>query len=99
MKNKKPYFVKTQWLNNVFIRCKDIKLKPCEVLRYCPYGQLVEEFPIRKKRNKYSCEIFGHDCPVYYHAEFYNMDAKKIEKRLLTNYKKCLLKANKIQGD
>ena len=36
---------------------------------FCPYGQLVEEFKIREVRDEYSCEVFGHDCPVYYHAE------------------------------
>jgi hypothetical protein len=68
----------SKWLNNKFIRIKDIE-QPCNILQYCPYGQLVEEFPIRKKKNKYSCNLFGHDCPVYYHAEFYNKKGVKNE--------------------
>ncbi len=32
-------------------------------------NQLVEEFKIREVRDEYSSEVFGHDCPVYYHAE------------------------------
>ena len=90
--------------------------KPCHFLSFCPYGQLVEEFPICeeesayaikhgkyvkwsnpkgfpaegtwvscKKGDKgaspdvnwaagkvkapYSCKVFGHNCPVFYHAE------------------------------
>lgn len=61
--------MKENWLNTKKIIIKNIK-KPCYKLGYCPYGQLVEEFLIRKKRNKkFSCKTFGHDCPVFYHAE------------------------------
>jgi len=42
--------------------------KPCHKLGYCPYGQLVEEYPINDKTNM-SCLTFGHDCPVFYLAE------------------------------
>jgi hypothetical protein len=42
--------------------------KPCHKLGYCPYGVLVEEFPLKDK-NKKSCKVFGHDCPVFYVAE------------------------------
>jgi hypothetical protein len=42
--------------------------KPCHKLEYCPYGQLVEEFPLQTV-TKRSCKVFGHDCPVFYHAE------------------------------
>lgn len=97
--------------------------KPCHDLGYCPYGQLVEEFPLHEVARQhaidsgrftrwenretgllvefpgnggswspckaedegarpdlnwaaqevddpYSCKVFGHECPVYYHAEF-----------------------------
>ena len=44
------------------------KVKPCKKLGYCPYGVLVEEFPLKMK-SKISCELFGHDCPVFYVAE------------------------------
>ena len=43
--------------------------KPCHKLGYCPYGQLVEEFPLKDKRDNVSCKTFGHNCPVFYHAE------------------------------
>ena len=39
--------------------------KPCKILRYCPYGPLVEDFPLKDKRDKISCNVFGHDCPVF----------------------------------
>jgi hypothetical protein len=43
--------------------------KPCWELKYCPYGPLVEDFPLKEKRDDSSCRIFGHDCPVFYVAE------------------------------
>ena len=67
----------SKWLNTKFILkdngtwkafYKGLK-KPCLSCGCCPYGQLVEEFPVRKKANKYSCTVFGHDCPIFYHAE------------------------------
>lgn len=61
---------KGQWINNKFIlRNNREKEKPCHKLKYCPYGQLVEEYPIKKKRNKFACKTFGHNCPMYYQAE------------------------------
>lgn len=60
--------INTIWLNNKKIVVKDIE-KPCHKLNYCPYGQLIEEFPLTKKRTKFSCKTFGHNCPVFYHAE------------------------------
>jgi len=39
--------------------------KPCKVLKYCPYGSLVESFPLKKKPIKRSCGVFSHDCPVF----------------------------------
>ena len=42
--------------------------KPCHKLGYCPYGPMVEMFPL-KKRNKFSCKVFGHNCPVFHTAE------------------------------
>ena len=44
--------------------------KPCNKLGFCPYGQLVEEYPLKEKVDKVSCDVFGHDCPVFYMAEF-----------------------------
>jgi len=58
------------WLNNkILIKPNLKKDKPCHQCGYCPYGCLVEEFPLRKRRNKISCKVFGHDCPMFYHAE------------------------------
>ncbi len=68
---------KSSWLNNTDIRVQDIE-KPCVKLQYCPYGQLVEEYPFSfKDYPKVSCTYvngaiiqFGRDCPVHYLAEF-----------------------------
>lgn len=60
----------SKWLNNkkrIFNPLN--RVKPCRLCEYCPYGGLVEEFPISEIRNEYSCKVFGHDCPVYYLAE------------------------------
>jgi hypothetical protein len=44
--------------------------KPCHTLRYCPYGQLVEDFPLEyPNKTLQSCTVFGHNCPVYSVAE------------------------------
>lgn len=41
--------------------------KPCHALDFCPYGALVEEFPLKEVRDEsISCKVFGHDCPVFY---------------------------------
>ena len=66
--------IKTEWLNNKKIIHKNIT-KPCHSCGFCPYGQLVEEFKIRKVRSKkYSCKVFGHDCPAFYHSEMIRED-------------------------
>ena len=61
------------WLNTTTVTHPELE-KPCRILGYCPYGQLVEEFPL--SGSKLSCTSengaiiqFGHDCPVHYHAE------------------------------
>lgn len=111
------------WVNNELIVWKNA-IKPCKLCGFCPYGQLVEEFPVpspSKKEaldhheymikalaagtfdnpdpdnpflmtremaqaeidefdindyvddsvpiDKMRCGVFGHHCPVYYHAE------------------------------
>lgn len=45
------------------------RCKPCWELKYCPYGPLVEAFPLRDPEDERSCRIFGHHCPVFYTAE------------------------------
>jgi hypothetical protein len=55
---------KVNWANRVKAVCK-----PCWEIKYCPYGPLVEEFPLSEEHGERSCRIFGHDCPVFYVAE------------------------------
>ena len=43
--------------------------KPCWELKYCPYGPLVEDFPLPEIDTHRSCRIFGHECPVFFVAE------------------------------
>ncbi len=43
--------------------------KPCWEIKYCPYGPLVEDFPLIPDNDDRSCRIFGHHCPVFYVAE------------------------------
>lgn len=60
----------SDWLNTTKVIHQEIE-KPCEKLNYCPYGALVEGFPLPDERpTALSCPIMGHDCPVHYHAEF-----------------------------
>lgn len=58
--------------NNWKSRVKNGKInaicKPCWELNYCPYGSLVEDFPINDHED-YTCRIFGHTCPVFIVAE------------------------------
>jgi hypothetical protein len=46
--------------------------KPCWTLKYCPYGPLVEQFPLLEQANDQSCKFFGHQCPVFFVAEKIN---------------------------
>lgn len=60
---------------------KKIKIdKPCYKLKYCPYGPLVEKFPLREEGDKMGCGVFGHQCPVFSVAEAFE-DILDIEKR------------------
>ena len=81
--------MKGDWLNTIKVVNPDIE-KPCIKLRYCPYGQLIEEFPFsperleRKGYSKLSCADvngsltqFGHDCPVHYLAEYLCINENK----------------------
>jgi len=60
----KNFLEKVNWKKKVPALCK-----PCWELKYCPYGPLVEDFPLKQERDSKSCIIFGHDCPVFYVAE------------------------------
>jgi hypothetical protein len=55
---------KINWDRRVQAVCK-----PCWELKYCPYGPLVEEFPVPDVDTHRSCKIFGHECPVFAVAE------------------------------
>jgi len=70
----------SKWLNTTEVIDADIE-KPCVKLDYCPYGQLVEEFPVPEDRpNQLSCPVFGHDCPVHYHREHIRIIKVPIDK-------------------
>lgn len=45
--------------------------KPCLVLSYCPYGVLVEQFPVADDniQEDLQCRRYGHACPVFEVAE------------------------------
>lgn len=81
--------------------CKpeDIR-KPCCYGLECPYGSLVEEYPLHPEfegndlnalaesgelDTGYNCEDYGHDCPIYYSHQ------KSISKLqgILNNFQKC----------
>ena len=38
---------------------------PCLALGYCPYGALIETFPLSKPGDRQGCERFGHVCPAF----------------------------------
>lgn len=59
----------SEWLNTSEIIDKNAK-KPCHRLGWCPYGKLVEEFPIREEVNDFTCLVFHHDCPIFSHIEY-----------------------------
>ena len=66
-KQKRPIQIwgkKVNWRKRVRAVCK-----PCWEIKYCPFGPLVENFPISRMPSEKSCRIFGHDCPVFYVAE------------------------------
>lgn len=52
-------------------RSHSIKIEefPCKKLGYCPYGYLVEDFPVEELRSEKGCPIYGHECPVFSTAE------------------------------
>ena len=52
--------------------------KPCHSCGYCPFGSVVEMFPVTRKRTNYSCTVFGHNCPVFYMAEPMAEDILKV---------------------
>ncbi|HEX2851933.1 MAG TPA: HNH endonuclease, partial [Opitutaceae bacterium] len=67
---KKPSNIFAAWGRRINWK-KRVKAvcKPCWEIKYCPYGPLVEQFPLQKEPDSRSCRIFGHDCPVFHVAE------------------------------
>jgi hypothetical protein len=60
------------WAGRINLKANGPKAvcKPCWELKYCPYGPLVEDFPLREEPDpERSCRIFAHDCPVFTVAE------------------------------
>lgn len=53
----------SRWVNTIEIVNPGIE-KPCVALWYCPYGLLVEAFPM--SGGELVCTEGGHDCPVHY---------------------------------
>lgn len=56
--------------------------RPCWELKYCPYGLLVEDFPLDRSL-EYGCKIYGHVCPVFKVAEPFT---ETIELRNITRH-------------
>lgn len=57
------------WTNTEKIIEENLKkVKPCHKLGWCPYGCIVEEFPLTEE-GKVNCRVFGHHCPMFYNAE------------------------------
>ena len=59
---------KHYWLNTTEVMHPVLE-HPCVKLDYCPYGAVVELYPLLENRGNKSCQVFGHDCPVHYLAE------------------------------
>ena len=55
---------------------EEVMVKPCHILTHCPYGPLVEKYPLWEEGNddieeevKKRCTVFGHICPSFISAE------------------------------
>ncbi len=63
----------SEWVNvKKLLKKNSKKEKPCHLLGYCPYGGIVEMFPLEDlevEGQKVNCETFGHHCPMFYNAE------------------------------
>jgi hypothetical protein len=62
-------------------------IKPCHKLGVCPYGSLVEQFPLERKyteaTGKQRCSVFGHQCPFHFVVDMgAKDDGKNIWKEL-----------------
>ena len=75
----------SKWRNNN-IKIWEKIVKPCKMCGFCPYGQLVEEFPITNEEG-ITCLIYHHDCPVFYHAEIFGEDEDATDEEIEAMYK------------
>jgi len=92
------YRANSRWFNDEIIVNKEA-IKPCEKLRWCPYGYMVEQFSL-KKRGDYPCPIFSHDCPVYYISEQITEDSPNIpprNKKLTADLKELFFKKDDLK--
>ncbi|MCE9614815.1 MAG: hypothetical protein K8T26_11100 [Lentisphaerae bacterium] len=48
---------------------------PCLKLGHCPYGILVESFPLAPQGDPRRCKVWGHECPAFEVAEEFADDA------------------------
>lgn len=54
------------------VRKYDVKEKPCHVLKYCPFGSLIENMPLAERvDDRKSCSVFGHQCAVFRYAQIF----------------------------
>lgn len=83
---------KINWEKRVKAVCK-----PCWEIKYCPYGPLVEEFPIIEEGNEKRCIIYGHICPVYKVAEPFT-ETKKLRSISRNISKSTIIKVIKRDG-
>ena len=83
---------KINWEKRVKAVCK-----PCWEIKYCPYGPLVEEFPIIEEGNEKRCIIYGHICPVYKVAEPFT-ETKKLRSISRNIPKSTIIKVIKRDG-
>lgn len=74
----------SEWLKNNEKIWKKI-VKPCKMCGFCPYGQLVEEFPLTNDKD-IACQVFGHDCPVFYQAEIFGEDEEATDEEIDAMY-------------
>ncbi|MRR52600.1 MAG: hypothetical protein EG825_17140 [Rhodocyclaceae bacterium] len=75
--------------------------KPCGLLLWCPYGPLVEDFPLHGLAPEgarepitepQSCRVFGHDCPAFYVSEPF-MDPEAVAENCLCDACRAELEA------
>ena len=66
-----------EYINNKQIVFEHV-IKPCLICSFCPYGSIVEYYPITGNE-KYRCKVFGHNCPVFYQTEIFSEEGEASE--------------------